>query len=555
MARKRLVKACTIVLLYLASLVLNNTPPIIWNVISFIIDILFFWVKKSISIIKYSPIRTLKRSLQACSNYQEWEMITSEIDRLKGYDIWRRNFVSKRYDYKLINERYQDLKRARMANDSFKVMSVLRSGILRNFGGISNKKLYNKSYIGTKVLIEDYIDEVLKCFQYIDNLELHDKNNYELTNFNQMKLDFFHDSRQTLGVTALVLQGGSLFGLCHLGVIKALYMKNLLPRIIAGSAIGALVGALICSLNEFEIEENLIDLVSLLPNSEIDNITEGNVIENVLKKGYSQDMLIFIKYVELKIGNLTFEDAYLKTNRILNILIYPTDHSIPSLLNYISTPNVTILSAIYCSIGNGVLKNDDDVQLYIKTPENKLIVMKNINRHCEYLSPHQANSINVSSKKNFATTSPYTRLTELFNVNHFIVTLARPYLAPLIANDLKHSPTSWSLTNNFQNLMSLEIRHRLDMMEKFGLLFSFLKWLAIDEKTPQSESNEITIVPELRTLMKDFSRIFDVNKYEKNIPYWIQVGERSVWPLYPLLETRCAIEFALDDYYNLHRNK
>ena len=34
--------------------------------------------------------------------------------------------------------------------------------------------------------------------------------------------------------------------------------------------------------------------------------------------------------------------------------------------------------------------------------------------------------------------SPYTRLTELFNVNNFIVSLARPYLAPLAINDLKH---------------------------------------------------------------------------------------------------------------------
>ncbi|KAH3663313.1 hypothetical protein OGAPHI_005303 [Ogataea philodendri] len=513
----------------------------------FVTEVVFFWIKRLIKLLRESPIRTLKRSLDSCTNFHEWEMITSEIDRLNGYDVWRQNFISKKYDYRLINERLHDLRLARINEDLLKVMGTLRSGVLRNFGGISNKQLYNKSYIGTKVLIEDYIEEVLKCFQFIDEWQLKD-NTLELNHFNQMKLDFFHDTRQTLGVTALILQGGSLFGLCHLGVIKALYSKNLLPRIIAGSSIGALVGALICCLDDNEIEDNLNNLVNLLPQEEADE-NGTSVIASVVRKGYSQDMLLFIKYVESKVGDLTFEEAYLKTNRILNILIHPTESCAPSLLNYISTPNVTILSAIYCSIGNSV--QEDDVQLKFKNSENQIETLQFLKRHCEYISPHYASSI---STKSFTPISPYTRLTELFNVNHFVVALARPYLAPLIGNDLKHSPTSWQLTNHIKNLISLELRHRMETLEKFGLLMGFFRWLAVDEKTPRFENSEITIVPELRTLIRDFSRIFDVNKYKENIPYWIQVGERSVWPLYPLLDTRCAIEFALDDYYNLHRS-
>ncbi len=37
------------------------------------------------------------------------------------------------------------------------------------------------------------------------------------------KLEFFIESRHALGRTALILQGGSLIGLYHLGVIKVLY--------------------------------------------------------------------------------------------------------------------------------------------------------------------------------------------------------------------------------------------------------------------------------------------------------------------------------------------
>ncbi|KAG7807602.1 hypothetical protein KL921_004360 [Ogataea angusta] len=545
---KRNSKGLSMATLYVISLVINNTPPALWKVLTLVIDVVFFWVKRLIKLVRDSPIRDLKRSLQTCTDFHEWEMITSEIDRLNGYDVWRQNFISKKYDYRLINERLHDLRLARIYKDPLKVMGILRSSVLRNFGGISNKQLYNKSYIGTKILIEDYIEEVLKCFQFIDEWQLRDQT-MEQSYFNQMKLDFFHDSRQTIGVTALILQGGSLFGLCHLGVIKALYFKNLLPRIIAGSAIGALVGALICCLDDTEVEDNLNNLVKLLPEDKVDG-NSHHVIGSVIKRGYSQDMLLFIKYVESKVGDLTFEEAYLKTNRILNILIHPTESCVPSLLNYVSTPNVTIKSAICCSIGNGVL--DEDVQLKYKTADNEIKTLTFLKRHCEYLSPHYTSSINT---KSFKPISPYTRLTELFNVNHFVVSLARPYLAPLIGNDLKHSPTSWQLTNHIKNLISLEFRHRVEALEKFGLLLGFLRWLAVDEKTPRFENSEITIVPELRTLIKDFSRIFDINEYQKNIPYWIQVGERSVWPLYPLLETRCAIEFALDDYYNIYRSK
>ena len=110
-----------------------------------------------------------------------------------------------------------------------------------------------------------------------------------------------------------------------------------------------------------------------------------------------------------------------------------------------------------------------------------------------------------------------------------------------------------------KNLLGMEIQHRLEVMNKLGLLSDLIKRFCIDEKpsTPQSLTNirEISIVPELRYLVKDFGRVFDVHKTMENIPYWILVGERSVWPLFPLLWARCSIEFALDDLYNIHRKK
>lgn len=46
--------------------------------------------------------------------------------------------------------------------------------------------------------------------------------------------------RHLYGHTALLLSGGAMFGLYHLGVVKALAQAHLLPRLIAGSSAGAL---------------------------------------------------------------------------------------------------------------------------------------------------------------------------------------------------------------------------------------------------------------------------------------------------------------------------
>ncbi|CEP22293.1 TGL3 [Cyberlindnera jadinii] len=490
-----------------------------------------------------SPVSIAKTKLLVAEDYEQWQAGAYYLDRLNGSDLWRHNFTSKKYDYRLISERLKALKQARQSGDLDALLKLFRMGsFLRNFGGISNRELFNRSYAGTKILIEDYISEVLHCLEYLDDVPFSD---YELTS-NQLKLDFFHDARQAFGSTALVLQGGSLFGLCHLGVVRALYFKGLLPRIISGSAVGAVVASLVCTLTNQELAETLTNISDSI--SQIDRLNNdvderyGSIIENVITKGYSQDILVFMKYVKDHLGDITFEEAYMKTDKILNIIVHPTDKAVPSLLNYVTTPNVLIWSALYASIGTGVLS--DHVDLHVKNLDNDIVPATFTNgKPCEFLTPQKGS-------ESYSAESPYTRVTELFNVNNFIVSLARPYLAPLIVNDIKHQ-NGWKPIRMMQRLFGLELQHRFELLDRTGLLFSFIKRLAVDEKMPQN-SSEVTIVPELRTLVRDFGRVFDVHRTMENIPYWILVGEKSVWPVLPILWTRCAVEFTLD---NIHENR
>ncbi|CCG23702.1 phospholipase [Candida orthopsilosis Co 90-125] len=577
--------------------IINNTPSFIWAIIEFFFDICFFWVKHLYHIYnRRDPLKEYIKQLQNASNYNEWKSTAFEIDRLTNMDLWRQNFISKHYDYVLINERINTLAEARENNDSQKIMSLLRSGLIRNFGGIAQKRLYLKSYMGTKFKIEEYINEILHCLEFLNESLSSSNGNEYVMNSKQLKLDFFHDTRQSFGSTALLLQGGSLFGLCHLGVVKALYFKRLLPRVIGGSAVGAAVASLVCTSTDDELIPILVNIEEMMKNIDILNheIDErfGNVIENVVRKGYSQDILLFLKFVRDTIGDLTFEEAYIKTGKILNIVIHPTNRSVPSLLNYITAPNVIIWTAIYASIGTGVLS--DDIALYVKDYNNE-IVLQTPDLDVKFLKPQEV-TYHTSYFKNNVTTdisqhhSPFTKLTELFNVNHFVISLAKPYLAPLISNDLKHYHASYgkvrydkrtktydgsemskrdiekfakdsgfNLKKKLKTIIGMEILHRIIVLNKLGLLTEVMKRLFIDEKPTAMQYaasiREVTIVPEMRYLVKDLGRVFDIHRTKENIPYWILVGERSVWPLFPMLWTRCAIEFALDDLYNLHRKR
>lgn len=591
----------------------NHTPAFVWVLLDFILDIWMFWFKKLYSIYhRKDKLKESLKQLRAVQSYPEFKSIVSEIDQLTNMDLWRQNFVSQHYDYILIDERMSSLREARLAGDEIHIMSLLRSGLIRNFGGIAQKKLYTKSYLGTKFKIQEYILEVLDCLAYLNESINTESDNEYIMNSKQLKINFFHDARQSFGCTALILQGGSLFGLCHLGVVRALYFKGLLPRVIGGSAIGAAVASLVCTLPDKELIPVLINTTDVMGsidqlNHDVDE-RYGNVIENVVRKGYSQDILIFLKFVRDTIGDLTFEEAYLKTLRILNIVVHPTHSSIPTLLNYITAPNVIIWTAIYASIGTGVLS--DNVQLYVKNFKGDIVPIEP-DLDITFLKPQDASyqhqyfgssgDKKARDRRFLDNNSPYTRLTELFNVNHFINSLARPYLAPLINNDLKHysaygkvkvsdevsslsrfggwdifeksdstktsglkakrlpPDSGYNYTKHLKNVLGMEVQHRLELMNKLGILPDIIKRLCIDEKPTNAQMatslREITVVPELRFLVRDFGRVFDVHKTMENIPYWILVGERSVWPLFPILWSRCAIEFALDDLYNAHKQR
>ena len=221
---------------------------------------------------------------------------------------------------------------------------------MRNLGNITAPRLFNHAYAGTKILIEDYITQVALAVEHVTaypTLPLHDSG---LTS--QAKLDVLHDTRQAFGRSALVLQGGAIFGLCHLGVVKALHLRGLLPRIIVGTATGALIAAVVGVHTEDELLKFLtgdaIDLSAFderLKNYDQQQNawlpTLKRRVKRFLREGYFLDVEVLKKCVRANVGDLTFEEAYAVTKKVLNITVATTGGGgVPNVLNYLTAPNV-----------------------------------------------------------------------------------------------------------------------------------------------------------------------------------------------------------------------
>jgi TAG lipase / lysophosphatidylethanolamine acyltransferase len=506
----------------------------------------------------------LYETLESARVYEEWDAAAYQLDDLLGNQFWRQNPASGDYDHNLIYSRTQQTYDALEQDDIYALVHLLRSGLVRNLGNIATPKLYNRAYAGTKLLIEDYVSQSALAIEYVTayptlpGSELSD----------QHKLDILHDARLAFGRSCLVLQGGSIFGLCHIGVVKALHLRGLLPRIIVGTATGALMAALVGVHTEEELLAFLsgegIDLSAFAAASEraadaaqmLDHThsmhgwlpTLLRRMRRFLKYGYVLDVNVLEECAKANTGDLTFEEAYQRTKRVLNITISFAGGGVPSLLNYLTAPNVLIWSAAMAS--NASDARVSPVTLQCKMP-NGNIEPWDLPMHASSVpsKPIKRKTPSTDHDRN----TPLSRVAELFNVNHFIVSQARPYIAPFLAPSLHHSNSRRSSKEPwatfFTRLIAMELHHRLSQMDQLGLLSPGVRRLLLDETVPGASW---TLVPQVS--LTDFARLLR-NPTREEVDYWILRGERSVWPAVTALQIRCIVEVELDRGYQIVRRR
>lgn len=146
---------------------------------------------------------------------------------------------------------------------------------------------------------------------------------------------------------------------------------------------------------------------------------------------------------------------------------------------------------------------------------------------------------------------PMTRLAELFNVNHFIVSQVNPHVVPFlvkeeesITRETRRSSVTPSSTwlHSLTHLAKGEALHRMQVMAELGICPNALtKAVSV---LSQKYSGDITIFPDIS--YTDFPHMLSNPTTEFMLQAQLS-GERATWPKLSRIRNHCAIELALDN--------
>ena len=289
----------------------------------------------------------LRFNLGKASSLEAWRATAAELDDLEGNDLWKFECESNEYNSALVRSRLEQLEDARFSNDTSRMLFLIRTALTRHLGGMGNIRLYQHSHIGTKTLIDEYIRSALDTLAAILDLtqqQLSDDMS------NRHLLEQILAARQSFGRSALLLSGGGTFGMYHIGVTKCLWEQRLLPRIVSGASAGSIVCAVLCVRTDEELPATIEELcttdLEVFTKTGIDD-TPVRQITHFLKRGALFDTANLTRVMKRFLGDMTFQEAYNRTRRILNICVSSAGlYELPRLLNYVTSPNVIIWSAV-----------------------------------------------------------------------------------------------------------------------------------------------------------------------------------------------------------------
>ena len=227
---------------------------------------------------------------------------------------------TQRYDFVSIRVRLDRLRALRARHDNRGLLFNLNEGIHGNMDGMGRAGLYGHALSGTKHLIESYIEEVVHTLELLASEDSGDISHEE-------KLDFFRRASHCFGRSALMMSGSGSLLYFHIGVIRALAEADLLPTIMSGSSGGSLVGSIVATHTDDELREM---------------ISPDALQEVVPEHGSSLSALEELEEgIARNVPDLTFQQAFEKTGRAINVSIAPAEtHQTSRLLNAITSPSV-----------------------------------------------------------------------------------------------------------------------------------------------------------------------------------------------------------------------
>lgn len=453
----------------------------------------------------------LRRSLKNASSYEEWRAAAIAFDQYNGLDRWREKDETGQYDNVSIRIRLDRLQSLKARQDIRGLLFTLNEGIHGNMGGMGKAGLYGHALSGTKRLVEAYIEEIVDTLDMLEADVSGDITEME-------KIEFFRRASHCFGRSAFMMSGSGSLLFFHVGVIRALADAKLLPTILSGASGGAIVGSMVAAHHEGE----LLDIM------------QAEYFFSRLEQHADAGLVVPVGELEEAINqfvpDLTFQQAFEKTGRAMNVSVAPAEtHQTSRLLNATTSPSVLMRSAAMASAAvPGIF------------PSVSLEARDSRGERTSYLPSRKWVDGSVSDDL------PAKRLARLYGVNHYVVSQTNPHVLPFVSDGRRKKGTIGILTEagrrsarEWVNAVTM-IADRADKKSGFVTQSTSLLRSVIN----QDYVGDINILPDYRFFNPARLLSFPT---QKDMQRLIDSGERCTWPKLEMIRLQTRISRRLDE--------
>ena len=454
--------------------------------------------------------------MRQAPSYEAWLAAAEELDRIEKNDLWRQDDASRLFHHELLAEHLSQLRRLREDKEAGQLARTLQETLHRHLGEISNPDLYNHAHAGTKHLISAYLEEAENAIRFICD---YDTPVLPLA----AKLHGFEQAFHNFGGSALIFSGGLAFGIYHLGVVKALWKQRLLPKVISGSSMGAIIAAVACTRNDDELG----DLFRHPERIHVNALKFAHPLEMVKsRKLMNLDQLR--EHIEANVPSYTFKEAYEHSGRVLNVTVSPTrSRQKPRVLNHLTAPDVMVTHSTIASCA---------------MPPAYPPVMLHERNHAGAVVPYMPTERWIDGSLHGDV--PMLRLSRLHNVNHSIVSQANPHVVPFIPQGRYNGPIAlaWNMLSSMAQAQAAEVLAASRDLWRSSPAQGLLE--GAHAMTTQRYLGDINIQFPFRPALY---RKMISNPDMDGLNLYIRLGEQATWPQIAIIRDQTRLSRAFEE--------
>lgn len=462
--------------------------------------------------------RQLQRQLEQASDYEQWCEAATALDDMDGLLAWREQEETGMLHESLMRKHMGLMNHCQRNGDARRLIRILQESLYRHLGELSNPDLYTVARSGTNRLVGEFLKAVETSMTFICAHPIP-----EVTTARKLKM--FRDAERVYGRPALMLSGGAAFGIYHIGVTRALWRQNLLPDVMAGSSMGAIVAGAICTRNEKE----LADFFNYPERTHL-NAFRWLGLREALRAGHVMDPGQLQEHLQHNLGSVSFKEAYRHSGRTLNISVSPTrTQQKPRLLSWLSSPEVLVDSAVMASCAvPGIFP---PVTLRARNSDG------DSDSNVSYMPTESWMDGSVHGDL------PLMRMARLHNVNKTIVSQANPHVVPFISHHDQSGLLAWA-KRAAVSLAHGQIATALELTRQSphpGIIRPLIE--QAHAMTSQQYLGDINIhFPPKPSLYRKVL----ANPSPEDLAMFIHLGEQATWPRLAMIKDQTRISRAFD---------